>query len=553
MNRRLLVVLVCLWVLCIAAQRAGGGWCATQPAAVAAFNGWEPCEDAPHIMGYYVNGVQVGAWNAKTHIWRTYDRASDKWGPPSRAPWKVETKCVEGCECECCQDDCKCKDGKPCGCNECRCVVEAVKNPKLALDLPAEVREWYRNPDGSCVQCSIGMCGVDQNVPEAATLLWDTDYGPAERGGSYPQRVAEYAKRRGMKIYNVTGENTWDWMKWACMTGRGCAIGAGASHFQTLAGYDPETKTYAVVNNNSPQRVDTYGEEQFRRLHLASGQWVVVLDYPPHPERPVYQKWWNGFGKSCDCGCDKNDCKDCGGACQRSHKAAAPEVEREAILRLGNMVQRIGGDEIGDENSDFVEAMAPPADDSGKWFIYVITSNACPPCSRLKKDWASNDDLRAFAKPDDAKNSWAHFTVYDKDDETQSWRFRGIKVDSYPTIVIQPPRSGAYGDPKTVVFQRAGYDGNAHKLAQAMSSAIKRYVQSLPKKGTAQRTPPFRPAPKPSPVTPPDITPPNPGPGPSPNIPPDPAPSPEPTSDFPWQALAAAVVLVAAFVKGQMQ
>lgn len=57
---------------------------------------------------------------------------------------------------------------------------------RLAVDLPPEIRTWFRNPDGSCVQCSIGMCGVDQNVPEAATLLWDTEYGSRERGGSGP-------------------------------------------------------------------------------------------------------------------------------------------------------------------------------------------------------------------------------------------------------------------------------------------------------------------------------------------------------------------------------
>ena len=57
-------------------------------------------------------------------------------------------------------------------------------DPRLSADVPAEIRRWFRNPDGSCVQCSIGMCGVDQNVPAAASLLWDTDYGPRVRGGS---------------------------------------------------------------------------------------------------------------------------------------------------------------------------------------------------------------------------------------------------------------------------------------------------------------------------------------------------------------------------------
>ena len=164
---------------------------------------------------------------------------------------------------------------------------------RLAVDLPKEMRSWFRNgPEGSCVQCSLSMCGVDQNVPAAATLLWDSEYGPRERGGSGPSRVAEYCDRRGIRAYNITGTNTWDWMKWAAATGRGAAIGAEVAHFQTLMGYDSRTGTWYVCNNNSPTRIDAYDEASFRRLHLASGQWVVILDSPPHPERPRYYRWW---------------------------------------------------------------------------------------------------------------------------------------------------------------------------------------------------------------------------------------------------------------------
>lgn len=165
-------------------------------------------------------------------------------------------------------------------------------DPRLAADLPKEIRTWFRNPDGSCVQCSIGMCGVDQNVPAAATLLWDTPYGSRERGGSGPSRVAAYCERREIRAFNITGTSTWDWMKWAAATGRPAAIGAGSAHFQTLMGYDPSSGTWYVCNNNSPARIDQYDEASFRRLHLASGQWVVILDYPPHPERARYARWW---------------------------------------------------------------------------------------------------------------------------------------------------------------------------------------------------------------------------------------------------------------------
>ena len=162
-----------------------------------------------------------------------------------------------------------------------------------ALFVPSGIRKFCRNPDGSCVQCSISMCGYDQNYPEASMLLWDTDYGKAERGGGWPERTSKYAQSRGMRCFNITGNEVYDWMKWACATGRGCAIGAGSAHFQTLVGYDPKTQTWYVCNNNSTDKIDVYNDAAFRRLHEASGKWVVILDVPPRPSMPwEYKEWW---------------------------------------------------------------------------------------------------------------------------------------------------------------------------------------------------------------------------------------------------------------------
>lgn len=161
-----------------------------------------------------------------------------------------------------------------------------------AMELPPGVRAWYRNPDGSCVQCSIGMCGIWQNVPAAYTLLWDTPYGPKVRGGSGPSRVEAYADRREIPVFNVTGSTTWEWMRWAARTRRMAAIGAGGNHFQTLYGWDPGRNVWYVCNNNSTGRVDEYSWDAFRRLHLASGQWIVVIDRPPPAPVPQYASWW---------------------------------------------------------------------------------------------------------------------------------------------------------------------------------------------------------------------------------------------------------------------
>ncbi|MCA9179683.1 MAG: hypothetical protein KDB14_34745 [Planctomycetales bacterium] len=160
------------------------------------------------------------------------------------------------------------------------------------MELPVEVRKWFRNPDGSCVQCSIGMCGTWNNVPAATTLLWDTEYGKAVRGGSWPSRVADYCSQRGIRAFNVTGDSTFEWMEWAAKTGRFAAIGAGTRHFQTEYGRDRAAGLWYVCNNNSPHRIDEYTNEGYRHLHLASGKWVVILDGPAPPPPPRYVRWW---------------------------------------------------------------------------------------------------------------------------------------------------------------------------------------------------------------------------------------------------------------------
>lgn len=160
------------------------------------------------------------------------------------------------------------------------------------MELPPDCRQLFRNPDGSCVQCSNGMVGMHGNILPMTMLLWDSEFGPGVHGGSSPSRVENYCRQRGIKIFNVTGESTFEWMKWAARTGRWAAIGAGAVHFQTLYGWDEQNDIWYVCNNNSPHKVDRYTSEQFRRLHLASGQWVVVPDYPPMPRAPNYVPWW---------------------------------------------------------------------------------------------------------------------------------------------------------------------------------------------------------------------------------------------------------------------
>jgi hypothetical protein len=56
------------------------------------------------------------------------------------------------------------------------------------MELPPDYRAWFKNPDGSCVQCSNGMVGMHINRPEWTFLLWDSPYGAA----APPPRVVEW-------------------------------------------------------------------------------------------------------------------------------------------------------------------------------------------------------------------------------------------------------------------------------------------------------------------------------------------------------------------------
>jgi hypothetical protein len=151
-----------------------------------------------------------------------------------------------------------------------------------------------------------------------------------------------------------------------------------------------------------------------------------------------------------------------------------PEVDTAEVLRLGNMVQHVDG--IGSDPADsFVEAMGPPASDADKWYISVLSMQGCPACQKLKGDWTTNQWLLALADPSDPKKSWAHYNIYLREDRSQAFRFENIKVTAYPTVLVQPPRNGRYGEPKTVVFQGT-YGGDPERLARQITEAIRRYV-----------------------------------------------------------------------------
>lgn len=162
---------------------------------------------------------------------------------------------------------------------------------------------------------------------------------------------------------------------------------------------------------------------------------------------------------------------------QQPATASAPlEVDVAEVYRRGDYVERIGQGPRSEAESEYLAAMAPPADDNHKWFITIVTQPGCAPCEALKRDLLAKPELQAFVNLTSPKQGWAHCNVYSIDDETQAWRFAAIKIKSFPTILVQPPLNKKYGDPSTVVMQQAGYAGGSTQLAKNLSKSIKGYI-----------------------------------------------------------------------------
>lgn len=165
--------------------------------------------------------------------------------------------------------------------------------------------------------------------------------------------------------------------------------------------------------------------------------------------------------------------------------AQMPEVDANEVARLGNMVQSI--DKFGKSSTEvddlYVLAMSTPENDNDRWYVTLIIKNGCVHCKKLLTDFEKLP-LAALineTKGPDGKTykPWAHFNVYNVDDGSQSWRIRAYRIYEYPTIVIQPPRSGKYGDPRNVVWQQSGYDGDANKLMERIQNGVKNYLRLI--------------------------------------------------------------------------
>lgn len=163
--------------------------------------------------------------------------------------------------------------------------------------------------------------------------------------------------------------------------------------------------------------------------------------------------------------------------------AEEPQVDVAEVMRRGDMVVVAGEGPRSAETDAFLLAMAPPPDDSHKWFVTVFTQARCAPCEALKRDFRTHPELAAFVHAQEEARAWAHYNVYAREDGSQKKRIEQYRIAGYPTIVIQPPRNGMWGDPSVVVFQKTGYDGDPAALAKEIRDTVQRFTAAMSKRG----------------------------------------------------------------------
>ncbi len=160
-----------------------------------------------------------------------------------------------------------------------------------------------------------------------------------------------------------------------------------------------------------------------------------------------------------------------------------PEVDFSEAVRRGDMVVTVGEGPRGAEQEAIIAATAPPADDSHMWYVTVFVQEGCEACKQLKEDFKTSPLLMSFVAASEPAKAWAHLNYYDVKDDTQKDRIKRYKINGTPTVVIQPPRNGMWGDPALVVDQIDGYDNDPKKLATRMSYSVRLYAAKAAKAG----------------------------------------------------------------------
>ena len=155
------------------------------------------------------------------------------------------------------------------------------------------------------------------------------------------------------------------------------------------------------------------------------------------------------------------------------------------VARRGALVEHVAGAGAEpDAATAIAAALQPPADDAHKWLFTLVVTRNCQWCERARRDFETDARLKAWVDTKDFARSWGHWQVVQIEDQSQAWRWKDYRPTSFPTLIVQPPVNGSWGDAHTIVFARQGYLKPAD-LDPAIRQAIQSYVAKTFPKQTA--------------------------------------------------------------------
>lgn len=158
------------------------------------------------------------------------------------------------------------------------------------------------------------------------------------------------------------------------------------------------------------------------------------------------------------------------------------QVDSSEAYRRGACVVVTGEGPRASEDDAYLIAMSPPAADDHMWYVSVFGSPGDAATQKLLQDLRNYPELAVFVTAPEQSLAWSHLNVYDINDETQKHRVEKYKLQGIPTLVIQPPRNGMWGNPRIVVGQTT-YNGDPKKLAAWMRTTLRAFVKRASEAG----------------------------------------------------------------------
>ena len=169
------------------------------------------------------------------------------------------------------------------------------------------------------------------------------------------------------------------------------------------------------------------------------------------------------------------------------------------VIRRGACVEHVDGQWHGE--NPIAQAAALPPDDSNKWFVSIIGDPTTKRYQALQRGWNKTRELLVWGNTLDQKHSWSHLHFYDRRNESQQWRWKGVPLGppDQITVIVQPPRDGSRGDPNTIITA-VSYNGKPAILSAKIGMAIRAYLKSSASHRVGPASGLFRPRPRPNPT-----------------------------------------------------